>query len=349
MHCWPSPIWSPSSRSATDHPARAAFNHSIVNHAENMSDPEPEKTAAASSSGSERSWIWRLVKWSLCVVVVGFVAQRAYDLWNQNQGVQLEFHLHWLIAAGCVYLLGWLPSVWFWRKLMSAYGSDVALFDGSRAYYCGHLGKYVPGKAMVLVIRAGLLRDRGVPLRIAAFTAAVETLLFMGVGLAVGLALLPATGWPKWLHQSFPHPLLPLLVVLVGCLILLPLFAKILTLIAEKMVPADLKPAEGTLRIPKRLLAAGLAALVVSWMLLGLSLGLTIHSVSEQSFAWWNWPVWTGAVAIAHICWISDDFRTGWDRGPRRAADRRAPVSTRNRRETGDCGRPTPADCLVRC
>ena len=56
------------------------------------------------------------------------------------------------LPAGIAYAVGWLPSVWFWRSLMGSLGGRVTFADAARAYYCGHLGKYVPGKAMVLVI-----------------------------------------------------------------------------------------------------------------------------------------------------------------------------------------------------
>ena len=54
-------------------------------------------------------------------------------------------------------------SAWFWRSLLASSGHTLGWWPLLRAYFCGHLGKYIPGKAGVLVIRAGLLKSSGVP------------------------------------------------------------------------------------------------------------------------------------------------------------------------------------------
>jgi hypothetical protein len=138
-------------------------------------------------------------------VVLAFVGWRMWELWQSDEIRGLKVDWLWLAASAAVYLLGWLPTVWFWRRMMRAVGGNVAWGDAVRAYYCGHLGKYIPGKATVLVIRAGLLKDRGCPARLAALTAAYETLMLMGVGLASAAALLPRlfrrsqlAGWSAW-------------------------------------------------------------------------------------------------------------------------------------------------------
>src|SRR5207249_9698307 len=57
--------------------------------------------------------------------------------------------------------LGWLPSMFFWHRLIHQLGGTSSRLDVARSFFTRHLGKYVPGKASVLLIRAGLLADRG--------------------------------------------------------------------------------------------------------------------------------------------------------------------------------------------
>jgi len=128
-----------------------------------------------STAARTRFRLLQMLKWILFVLVVGFVIHYAWRLWQRDELAQIEWNFGWLILAGCVYLLGWLPSIWFWNRLLREFGGDVNYVNTARAYYCGHLGKFIPGKVMVLVIRAALLKDRGVRPAVAALTAAYET------------------------------------------------------------------------------------------------------------------------------------------------------------------------------
>ena len=48
-------------------------------------------------------------------------------------------------------------------------------------YYAGNLGKYVPGKAMVVLLRTGGLRRFCCPAHVAIMSIFIETLLSMAV------------------------------------------------------------------------------------------------------------------------------------------------------------------------
>ncbi|MCA9071946.1 MAG: flippase-like domain-containing protein, partial [Planctomycetaceae bacterium] len=235
------------------------------------------------------------------------VIHRAVQLWQeqeQNQDWnQIPFHPGWLVLAGLFYLVGWLPSVWFWRTMIRRVGGRVRFDDAARAYYCGHLGKYVPGKATVLVIRSALLKDRGAPISVSVLTVTCETLMMMSTGIAVAVSLLPwlvsteqTAEWPSWAQEILKFPWLPGVIVVTSCLILSPIIASLLTLLAVKFTPKGMMGGESRVRITSQLVIQGLLAFTVSWMLHGLSLGFTLRSVSD-SVSWSQWPVWTGAVA----------------------------------------------------
>ena len=269
-------------------------------------------TAADSSTlahpRSASAWFWLGLKWSLFAAVIVFVGQRAYLLWEQDKGAlrQVDVKTGWLVLAGIVYAIGWLPSVWFWRKLMQRLGSDVGYRDTARAYYCGQLGKYLPGKAAVLVIRSALMKERGAGAAVAAVTATFETLLMMGTGIAVGLALVPslltasliATG-PVWIQRLIGIPGLPAVIALTLLALSLPILSKLLTYVAVRLTPRSFLDGEAAVRIEPRLVAAGLLAFVVGWSIHGLSLGLTIRAISPQAFTLADWPLWIGSVSAA--------------------------------------------------
>jgi uncharacterized membrane protein YbhN (UPF0104 family) len=250
-----------------------------------------------------------LLKWLLFAVVVGYVCYHGYRLWTQSDVRQRPLSaagIGWLVAASLVYMVSWLPSVWFWRELMRAVGGRVTFRDAARAYYCGHLGKYIPGKAMVLVIRAALVKDRGCPPLLAAVTASYETLVMMGTGVAFGAALAPLL-FRDWIAVHLPSlgvsPALQTLaaLVLVTAVVAasLPLDAKVLTWIAAKAVPESSLIREQTITIPARMIASGCLAFCVSWTAQGLSLGMIEHAAGDSAFNLAAVPLWTGAMALS--------------------------------------------------
>lgn len=285
--------------------------------------------------------LWPFLKGLLLVVVLGFVAVRAYQLWQRDQAAleEIRADYRWLLAAAGAYLLGWLPSVGFWQRLMNRSGGRVGIVDTARAYYCGHLGKYVPGKAMVLVIRAALVKDRGCPAGPAALTAAYETLVFMGAGAAIaaGLSptLLPSAArerLPEWLRIAISTTWFPPLLVAAVCLASLPLIAKLFAAVSTRIAPRESDVAErspledrgrstgptaavpaieSSTQIDSRLIAEGLLAFVAGWALHGLSLGCTLRAVSDAPFSLADWPLWTGSVALATVLGFVAVFAPG--------------------------------------
>src|SRR5262249_47987657 len=88
----------------------------------------------------------------------------------------------WLALSGFLYLVSQLPSGLFWHTVVSSLGQRVTLGRALRAYYIGHLGKYVPGKAMVVVLRAALVSQPHVKTSRAVVAVFYETFTTMAVG-----------------------------------------------------------------------------------------------------------------------------------------------------------------------
>ncbi len=273
--------------------------------------------------------IWPVFKWILCLLVILFVGKRALDLWKSSPDQVLTIHYHWLVLSGIIYLLGWIPSVWFFQKLLFRAGGKVSMLESARAYYCGHLGKYIPGKALVLVIRASLVTHSGVPGRVAGLMAAYETLVMMGAGAALSVALFPfffnqdlITILPEFLQSVFTHPqaqhvlnsswLLPVAVIIISIL-LLPLIAKLFSFAANKMsqsVPQE--NADSSVQpIDARFLLIGLLIFVLSWCMMGLSLGLILKGVGGENWNWSDIPMWTGVVSLATVVGFVAIFAPG--------------------------------------
>lgn len=88
----------------------------------------------------------------------------------------------WIVFAVLAYAVGLSPSAWFWWRVLLAFGQRPTFYEAVRAYYVGHLGKYVPGKAWAVLIRAALVRSKRTDASVAAAAVFVETLTMMAVG-----------------------------------------------------------------------------------------------------------------------------------------------------------------------
>ena len=268
-------------------------------------EPVPGDIQAISvSSAQPKRWWWRLVKYSLLAVILTAVAFQGWRMYRQIDFRDVMLRPAWLVPAALMYVLGWLPAVAYWRELLRSRGYKVSWPELLRAYFCGHIGKYVPGKAGVLLIRAALLRGSGTPVGLAAVTAGYETLATMGAGAAVGVALLPwivsAATVEKWLGgvqaATWARIGIPVL-VLAACLAGLPLVSRIFNLIVKKLLPPD--PAAGS--APLQASLGGFVLLIGGWWLHGLSLGLTIEAFTPGTLQWSHWPGWTAGAALATV------------------------------------------------
>jgi hypothetical protein len=240
------------------------------------------------------------IKWILRLTILGlvlFFVRRS--LLNGLVEIRSQpWHLDplWLVLSGAIYLLSLLPAGWFWCRVMGALGQDPRIGETLRAYYVGHLGKYVPGKALVVIMRAGLIGSRRVDAVVAATAVFVETLTMMAVG-----ALLAAAILPLWFHEPTRLVVVTFaLVLLAGLPTLPPVFRRLLRLTPKlRLDSARLKQLDG---INYRTLAWGWLAMTVGWLVAGFSLWAALRGAGIENLRpWTQWPLYTAAVALATV------------------------------------------------
>ncbi len=136
-------------------------------------------THTAKSSRLALVWTLRL----LALALVGwFVSGSVRSGYSRLSEHEWEVQPGWLIASGAIYALALAPMGWFWQRTLAALGYPTPLLPAMCSYFLGHLGKYVPGKAMSVILRVTTIR-RWVPsTRIALISALLETLTMMAVG-----------------------------------------------------------------------------------------------------------------------------------------------------------------------
>jgi glycosyltransferase 2 family protein len=251
--------------------------------------------------------IWPFLKWGMFVAVLLFVARHGYKLWLDVDGHSLRFNWGWLALATVASVMAWLPSVWYWRTLISNFGFSPPWPQVIRSHYCGQLGKYTPGKAAVILIRTALIGGAGVPAPAAALAVTVESVTYMWAGTILAILLYPwlAPHLPAGIAILVAEPLwraglilLVLCVGLAGMVAVLRSYHRLNDLFRNTAI--DTSPTTPS-RSPVGTTVAGVVVFLAAWWIQGLTLGLTIQAVSTEPVNWGDWPFWTGSAAVAVV------------------------------------------------
>jgi glycosyltransferase 2 family protein len=283
-------------------------------------------------SNSQRGrWI-AVAKWTIgVVVVIGIVlaARKSADQWQQQTaeiGKEIEAidvqisqasggeirklqaersrldaavprfsNLRWnhLGLAGLIYAIGLVPPSFLLHRALITLGERPRVSTTIAAQLLGHVGKYVPGKAMVIILRAGVLSRDGIgPLK-ATVSVFLETFLMMAVGATLAGIVVCWLPVPRWIAISS---------VVAAIAASLPTLPPILKYVAAKVTKVRI--AEIDHQIGVRLFVAGWGWSILSWLLVGLSFTFVVSAMptaNALSSPLQLYAISTAAVALAMV------------------------------------------------
>jgi uncharacterized membrane protein YbhN (UPF0104 family) len=248
---------------------------------------------------ARKKWLFATIKLIIVLLVLWFArstllaarAQLALATWRLAPG--------WLVLSGLLYLLGMLFAGLFWYRVLRDLGQEPYLGETLRAYFIGHLGKYVPGKAMVIILRAGLLSGPRVDPAAAAAAVFVETMTMMAVGTCLGAAII------AWL---FPGQMLLFWGALGMTLVsVVPTFPPVFRLAVRLVGLRKWSPmaVEKILGLGYRTLLWGWILNVPAWLLIGLSLWAALRGIGLDGLEpLGQLPQYTCCVSLATVAGI---------------------------------------------
>lgn len=231
-----------------------------------------------------RQW-WPVLKAILGLAIIYFVGAQFWHILSRPELANRPTAWPWvgLMASGLLYLAGLACWCGFWVRLMRRQGEPITWGRAMRAYFVSQLGKYPPGKAWSILLRATLARPDGVRAGRAALLATYETLTSMAAGAFIGVALWPwlsgadGLGW-----KSFG------LLALAGVPILPGVFNALTRRLRQRF--PDLAGDAPPLKLPT--LIGGLLQAAAGWALMGTGLWALLVL----------WPV--GAVPVNAMVWL---------------------------------------------
>ncbi len=255
------------------------------------------------------------VKLTVAVLVIWAVGRHVARTWGDLRRHQVDVRIEpaWLAVSGILYLAGLCCCARFYERVLNVSPSPIALYPAVRAYLISHLGKYVPGKAMVVVMRAALSVAYGSRAATAAIATFYETLVMMAAGAlvaAIGFAVagpspalvldVPACG-AIGLEVYQMAALLALALAIAFLIVVAPPVFRRLALIVSLPFPRD--GSEVAPRLSIGLLTRGLLWTSAAWLLLGYSQLATVRAFAplENSQYASLTPVLTASVALATV------------------------------------------------
>ena len=244
-----------------------------------------------------KKWAFLTLKLLIVVVVIWALRRTLLEGLEQLRSEQWSFDPFWLIISGLLYLLGLLPAGLFWRHVLRKMGQEPRLGETLRAYYIGHLGKYVPGKAMVVILRTGLIRSQRVDTALAAVSVFFETLTMMAVGAFLAALILAGLFRGQWvlctlafgLAAASAFPTLP------------PVFRQVLRFTRVGKTHPEI--ADRIQRLDQATLLRGWISMVFVWILLGLSFWAVLRAmgIAEATLL----PNFLGYVASVSLAMVA--------------------------------------------
>ena len=231
-------------------------------------------------STERRHWI----RWLIALAKVALFAILCWAIYyafvSGNETLSAHtWHVEpeWLVVSGVLYLLGVLPSAVFWHSVLVHAGQEVRLFPAVRAYYISQLGKYVPGKWMVIVLRRALVEGPKVENTVVAASVFFETFTMLAVGAAISAVVL----------LIGHHEQLLLIAAAVGSTALLgvPTIPVVFRWLVRILGVDKLNPTAGAkiASVPARTIVIGWITISCGWLLQGMSFWATLRAMGEAA------------------------------------------------------------------
>lgn len=252
-----------------------------------------------------RPWLWwaklvfRLLVFAAVVGGIVYTVLNSHEKLDKHKFSLANVNYGWVAASGGVYLLGMVPWWLFWHQTLRAMGQRPTLWESFVAYFMSQLGKYMPGKALVIVIRTDYIRGPRVDTTVAVTSVFVETLTMMAVG-----SLLAAIILAVMLREDPKLVLISLgLMLCVGLPTVPPIFRRVVRLLQVHRANPSIDQALAGLDY--KLMLTGWPGLALGWLLMGLSLWAALKAMPGTAEPLADYarvvPLLTACIAVAIV------------------------------------------------
>ncbi|MEM9412338.1 MAG: lysylphosphatidylglycerol synthase transmembrane domain-containing protein [Planctomycetota bacterium] len=166
------------------------MNQTTPNPTSRQAAIEEDKRQPHRSLKKKLIYLLRLFIFITVVIALGATVRNGWSQISESKTGLSQLNFMCLLAALISYLVAMSLSCVFWRIALDALNCHPTWSRTFLAFFASQLGKYVPGKAMVVVIRTDMIRHDSSDLVEAAASVFVETLTWIFVGSVISCILI---------------------------------------------------------------------------------------------------------------------------------------------------------------
>ncbi len=241
----------------------------------------------------------RLIAVVRIFVALSVVAALVYMIgksWSQLSATDFRLsqvnYFDWLGAIGC-YCLAMFFACVFWHRVLNAVGQHPEFGRTMLAYFASQLGKYVPGKAMVVVMRTDIIRSNTVQVAPAAASVFVETLTWVFVGSVIASVLIAI--------QFREHTALQVTAIMLAVTAGVLTWPRNFQWIATKLLEYKGSDSGMFRGLNLQTMAFGWSVMTIGWCLNGLSLWLVIRGLPGTNVGVSDYSLTLACVSLATV------------------------------------------------
>lgn len=257
------------------------------------------------SKSEDRYHLKLCLRLAVVAVVIFWIEKtfrEAGDEFSAAQFSVVNLDLLCVMLAALSYMIGLLCFGLFWHLTLLALGQRPTLVESLRSYTVSQLGKYVPGKALVVIIRSERVSSSRVSGSAAVVGVFIETLGMMAVGGILASSLL-LIGYGRT-HQSGWLTLLAVgLAVGAGVGASPPVFRFVLRYLSKRRELSML--GEAIDGLSWRFLTKGWLLAAVGWLFFGTSMIFVLQAFPSPEnspiLAIWDYPQVVAAVSLSIV------------------------------------------------
>ncbi len=256
---------------------------------------DQEPTAGSSPRSSQR-WLLVALRWLIVVLTIAGLCWATRSSLIRLGESSLDWdRVRWsgVAVSGAWVCLALSCAGVFWWLVLRELGAKLPAGLALRTFFVSQLGKYVPGKAMVIAIRVALLVPAGVRIPLTVGSVFIETLMWVAVGAIAGLTALALSGIS--LHEA---SWLASLAAVGGGLLTLPPVVRIVLMTAGRRLQ------RGDVELPKfgwRIWLVGWILALAGWCCSALAMRQVLDAIGPAACPFAQFPVCLAAVALAMV------------------------------------------------
>jgi len=246
----------------------------------------------------------RLLKLSVFLLVVFMIKQTVEKSYLEFEEADLgldSLSIKPIMLSACLYCLGLTCFAFMWHRVLHVLKQHPTGTESLGSYFISQLGKYVPGKALVVVIRSERVQSERTALSPAVIGVFIETLAMMAVGAVFGGLLIICFGYEEsdtkiiWISGA--------LAMTAGVPSIPPVFRAVIGVLSQKKLGESLSQYVANVKLRTMFPCWSIA--VIGWLFLGGSMVACLHAIPTEvlnaQYSLEDYPIVTASVALAMV------------------------------------------------